>query len=113
MMSDDGEIFVMTLVMIVVTIMIVVNLTFMIIAIGLGRMGTWSDLGDFGCTGCASQTCRWPDNHHACFPVYFCQLDLCIFKPNMHVLKQSFLIYICTNCCQFPPIIYARLPKNS
>ena len=81
LMSDDGEIFVMTLVMILATIMIVVNFTFMIIAIGLGRMGTWSDLEDFGCTGCASPTCRWPDNHCACFPVY-----LCIFKPNMQVL---------------------------
>ena len=95
MMSDDGEIFVMTLVMIVLTTMIVLNLTFMIIAIGLGRMGTWSDLEDFGCTGCASQTCRWPDNHCACFLIiYLCQLDLCISKPNMRVLKKLFLIYV-------------------
>ena len=79
MMSDDGEIFVMTLVMIVVTIMIVLNLTFMRIAIGLGRMGTWSDLEDFGCTGCASPTCRWPDDHHACFAYLFFVNWICVF----------------------------------
>ena len=78
-MSDDGEIFVMTLVMIVLTTMIVLNLTFMIIAIGLGRMGTWSDLEDFGCTGCASRTCRWPDNHHARFAHLFLSIGSVYF----------------------------------